>query len=210
MLHVDGGERSEAEPTEEIKTLCETLRRSVTSCPFAALCRCSESLCSPSTGRGGRSSSWVPTPAPVLVYRNTELVGIYFWQKISKLHFRDETFELRVATKDGSETSYLFHALNRSDCKRLWRGCVEHHAFFRMSALNPLTFRLKHSSVSRSPAPPRLNVGLLRNKTINRTTRKHTNQRASLPERPMEIQTAPPVVQRRSRSLDGDRPNRII
>ncbi|KAL3049796.1 hypothetical protein OYC64_009117 [Pagothenia borchgrevinki] len=194
MLLVDGGERSDAEPTEEIKTLCETL--SGVSGPqaqrhFLSLCSSLETFgvsLFPVYGEGGTEYFLGPTPAAVLVYRSRELLGKYLWQNISKLHFKDETFELRVA-KNGSETSFFFHTLNRSDCKRLWRCCVEHHAFFRMSSL---TFRLKHSSVSRSPALPRLNVGLLR----NRTTRKHTNHRAGLTHRPIETQTAPPAVQR--------------
>ncbi|KAM6903062.1 band 4.1-like protein 4 [Xenentodon cancila] len=72
-----------------------------------------------------------PTPVGVVIFKNKELVGKYFWQRISKLHFKDETFELRVCCRNGSEMSFVFQTLDRRDCKRLWRCCVEHHAFFR-------------------------------------------------------------------------------
>uniref|UniRef100_A0A671VZD2 FERM domain-containing protein n=1 Tax=Sparus aurata TaxID=8175 RepID=A0A671VZD2_SPAAU len=72
-----------------------------------------------------------PTPVGVVIYKNKVLVGKYFWQRIIKLHFKDETFELRVSGKRGSETSFFFQTSDRSDCKRLWKCCVQHHVFFR-------------------------------------------------------------------------------
>ncbi|XP_047426402.1 band 4.1-like protein 4 [Mugil cephalus] len=87
-----------------------------------------------------------PTPVGVVIFKDKVLVGKYFWQRITKLHFKDHTFELRVLSKNGSEASFFFQTSDRSDCKRLWRCCVEHHAFFRMSESNPLTHKLKHNS----------------------------------------------------------------
>ncbi|XP_054468867.1 band 4.1-like protein 4 isoform X2 [Anoplopoma fimbria] len=154
-----------------------------------------------------------PTPVGVVIYKNKVLVGKYFWQRITKIHFKDETFELRIVGKNGSETSFFFQTLHRSDCKRLWRCCVEHHAFFRMSESNPLTCKLKHNSFARSStlSLPRLNVGLLRNKTFNnkKTTtdqrpKRDTNQIASVPSEPMEMQAAPPAVQRSEGGAEQD------
>ncbi|XP_059213677.1 band 4.1-like protein 4 [Centropristis striata] len=132
-----------------------------------------------------------PTPVGVVIYNNKELVGKYFWQRIIKLHFKEKTFELRTR-KHGCETSFFFQTLHRSDCKRLWRCCVEHHTFYRMPASNPLTYKLKHNSIAHSPTVTRLNVDHLGNKT----TTPHTNQTA-VSRGPMAVQSAPPAVQRR-------------
>ncbi|XP_056147157.1 LOW QUALITY PROTEIN: band 4.1-like protein 4 [Lampris incognitus] len=76
------------------------------------------------------------TPVGVVVYKNRVQVGKYFWPRISKVHFKDTQFELRVVGKDGSETSFVFGAVDRKSCKQLWRSCVEFHSFFRMSSGN--------------------------------------------------------------------------
>ncbi|XP_033935821.1 band 4.1-like protein 4, partial [Pseudochaenichthys georgianus] len=83
MLLVDGGERSDVEPTEEIKTLCETL--SCVSGPqvqryFLFLCSSLETFgvsLFPVYGEGGKEYFLGPTPAAVLVYRSRELLGKY-------------------------------------------------------------------------------------------------------------------------------------
>ncbi|XP_035523318.1 band 4.1-like protein 4 [Morone saxatilis] len=146
-----------------------------------------------------------PTPAGVVIYKNKVLVGKYFWQRISKLHFKGKTFELRVVAKKGSETSFFFQTSDQADCKRLWRCCVEHHAFFRMSESIPLRCKLKHNSIARLPtlAIPWLNVGVLRHKTINNKTtdlcvrpKHHTSQTAGVSKEPVTMHTAPPAVQR--------------
>ncbi|XP_060916811.1 band 4.1-like protein 4 isoform X2 [Labrus mixtus] len=147
-----------------------------------------------------------PTPVGVVIYKNKVLVGKYFWQRISKLHFKDETFELRVIRKNGSETSFFFQTSGQSDCRRLWRCCVEHHVFFRMSERNPK----KHKSVSRSPSFSLRHLNFsIRKKTINKTTevckrlKHHTNHRVS---DPITTQTAPPAIQR---SDDGPDPDNV-
>ncbi|XP_074137546.1 band 4.1-like protein 4A [Sminthopsis crassicaudata] len=72
------------------------------------------------------------TPVGVVVYKNKKLVGKYFWPRITKVHFKETQFELRVLGKDCNETSFFFEAPSKSTCKHLWKGCVEHHTFFRI------------------------------------------------------------------------------
>ncbi|XP_006266323.2 band 4.1-like protein 4A isoform X2 [Alligator mississippiensis] len=72
------------------------------------------------------------TPIGVVVYKNKKQVGKYFWPRITKVHFKEMQFELRVLGKDCNETSFFFEARNKSACKHLWKCCVEHHTFFRM------------------------------------------------------------------------------
>ncbi|XP_035876546.1 band 4.1-like protein 4A isoform X3 [Phyllostomus discolor] len=72
------------------------------------------------------------TPVGVVVYKNKKQVGKYFWPRITKVHFKETQFELRVLGKDCNETSFFFEARNKTACKHLWKCSVEHHTFFRM------------------------------------------------------------------------------
>ncbi|XP_065519224.1 band 4.1-like protein 4A isoform X2 [Lathamus discolor] len=72
------------------------------------------------------------TPIGVVVYKNKKQVGKYFWPRITKVHFKETQFELRVLGKDCNETSFFFEAHNKITCKHLWKCCVEHHTFFRV------------------------------------------------------------------------------
>uniref|UniRef100_A0A8C3LBJ0 Erythrocyte membrane protein band 4.1-like 4A n=1 Tax=Chrysolophus pictus TaxID=9089 RepID=A0A8C3LBJ0_CHRPC len=72
------------------------------------------------------------TPIGVVVYKNRKQVGKYFWPRITKVHFKETQFELRVLGKDCNETSFFFEARDKITCKHLWKCCVEHHTFFRM------------------------------------------------------------------------------
>ncbi|XP_056659939.1 band 4.1-like protein 4A isoform X4 [Monodelphis domestica] len=81
----------------------------------------------------GRSDYFLGlTPVGVVVYKDRRLVGKYFWPRITKVHFKETQFELRVLGKDCTETSFFFETSSKSVCKHLWKGCVEHHTFFRM------------------------------------------------------------------------------
>ncbi|XP_066567692.1 band 4.1-like protein 4 isoform X1 [Amia ocellicauda] len=84
------------------------------------------------------------TPVGVVVYKNKTQVGKYFWPRITKVHFKETQFELRVVGKDCSETSFFFEAPNKTACKHLWKCCVEYHTFFRMpeNDSNSLTRKL--------------------------------------------------------------------
>ncbi|XP_062460220.1 band 4.1-like protein 4A isoform X3 [Pezoporus occidentalis] len=72
------------------------------------------------------------TPIGVVVYKNKKQVGKYFWPRITKVHFKETQFELRVLGKDCNETSFFFETCNKTTCKHLWKCCVEHHTFFRV------------------------------------------------------------------------------
>ncbi|XP_058022106.1 band 4.1-like protein 4A [Ahaetulla prasina] len=71
-------------------------------------------------------------PIGVVVYKNKKQVGKYFWPRITRVHFKEAHFELRVLGKDCNETSFFFEAHNKTACKHLWKCCVEQHTFFRM------------------------------------------------------------------------------
>uniref|UniRef100_UPI00358F6D62 band 4.1-like protein 4A isoform X2 n=1 Tax=Myxine glutinosa TaxID=7769 RepID=UPI00358F6D62 len=71
------------------------------------------------------------TPSGVLVFREKVRVGQYLWPQIMRINFKGSHFELRVRSKDNGKTSYYFEASNRTACKKLWKCCVDSHAFFR-------------------------------------------------------------------------------
>ncbi|XP_022071958.2 band 4.1-like protein 4 isoform X2 [Acanthochromis polyacanthus] len=146
-----------------------------------------------------------PTPVGVVIYKNKELVGKYFWRRITKLHFKDEMFELRVLGKNGSETSFFFQTSDRCDCKRLWRCCVEHHTFFRMSESNPQTHKLKLNSAARSPsaALPQLTSTPVNNKTTTAAAAAAAVSTNHSRE-PLMKQTAPPAAHRSEGGAKSD------
>ncbi|XP_053423358.1 band 4.1-like protein 4A isoform X3 [Nycticebus coucang] len=91
------------------------------------------------------------TPVGVVVYKNKKQVGKYFWPRITKVHFKETQFELRVLGKDCNETSFFFEARSKAACKHLWKCSVEHHTFFRMpeNESNSLSRKLsKFGSIS--------------------------------------------------------------
>ncbi|KAG8505668.1 Band 4.1-like protein 4A, partial [Galemys pyrenaicus] len=69
------------------------------------------------------------TPVGVVVYKNKKQVGK---PRITKVHFKETQYELRVLGKDCNETSFFFEARSKTACKHLWKCSVEHHTFFRM------------------------------------------------------------------------------
>ncbi|XP_066459152.1 band 4.1-like protein 4A isoform X2 [Eleutherodactylus coqui] len=87
------------------------------------------------------------TPVGLVVYKSKKQVGKYFWPKITKIHFKETQFELRVIGKDCSETSFFFETRNKVACKHLWKCCVEHHTFFRIPENDPNTLSRKLSKL---------------------------------------------------------------
>ncbi|CAG0894157.1 unnamed protein product [Darwinula stevensoni] len=73
------------------------------------------------------------TPSGVMVLKNKTRVGYYFWPRITKVYFKKRYFMLRVRDKANEERTYGFETPSKGACRHLWRCCVEHHAFFRLT-----------------------------------------------------------------------------
>ncbi|GAB6025521.1 hypothetical protein CHUAL_011253 [Chamberlinius hualienensis] len=73
------------------------------------------------------------TPSGVIVLKNKSKVGYYFWPRITKVYFKGKYFMLRVRDKNNDESTYGFELPSKQACKHLWKCCVEHHSFFRLT-----------------------------------------------------------------------------
>ncbi|CAG9841073.1 unnamed protein product [Diabrotica balteata] len=77
------------------------------------------------------------TPSGIIVLRNKNTVGNYYWPRITKIYFKGRYFMLRVTDKNNDECTYGFETPSKSACKHLWKCCIEHHSFFRLVQVAP-------------------------------------------------------------------------
>ncbi|KAK7116783.1 hypothetical protein V1264_002402 [Littorina saxatilis] len=73
------------------------------------------------------------TPTGIVVYKNKNKVGNYFWPRINKVTFKGKFFIVKVKDKNNEEHVYAFELPRKTATKHLWKCCVEHHAFFRLN-----------------------------------------------------------------------------
>ncbi|TMS00880.1 Multidrug resistance-associated protein 6, partial [Larimichthys crocea] len=112
MLHVEHGDNAQFDSEENqekrpYKTLSAVSRPQAQSL-FLSLCSSLPMFgVSLFAAYGENQTEYFlgPTPVGVVIYKNKVLVGKYFWQRITKLHFKDETFELRVIGKNPKQKS---------------------------------------------------------------------------------------------------------
>ncbi|XP_025076598.1 band 4.1-like protein 4 isoform X1 [Pomacea canaliculata] len=81
------------------------------------------------------------TPTGIVVYKNKNKVGNYFWPRINKVTFRGKIFIIKVKDKNNEEHAYAFELPRKAACKYVWKCCVEHHAFFRLNQTQERSFR---------------------------------------------------------------------
>ncbi|XP_064650129.1 band 4.1-like protein 4 isoform X2 [Lineus longissimus] len=87
----------------------------------------------PVTGDGNVEYYLGLTPTGVVIYKNKSKIGNYFWPRIVRIMFKGKQFMIRVRDKNNDENTHTFNLPNKQGCKHLWKCCVEHHAFFRLS-----------------------------------------------------------------------------
>ncbi|XP_061167270.1 band 4.1-like protein 3 isoform X2 [Saccostrea echinata] len=69
----------------------------------------------------------------ILVFREKLQINKFVWPKILKMSYRRKKFYIKLRTGEFEEFQSLigFKFLSSKHAKRMWKICVEHHAFFR-------------------------------------------------------------------------------
>ncbi|KAJ0015643.1 hypothetical protein NQD34_009263 [Periophthalmus magnuspinnatus] len=93
--------------------------------------------------------------------------------RITKLRFKQQRLELSVISRNGTGSSFLFLCSSRSDSKRLWTYCVQHHNFYRLQR-GGASIKVKTSSSLRSLVLPRFSSTNHRRASDERTSHRST------------------------------------
>ncbi|KAJ8978036.1 hypothetical protein NQ317_013564 [Molorchus minor] len=127
------------------------------------------------------------TPSGIIVLRNKNTVGNYYWPRITKIYFKGRYFMLRVTDKNNDECTYGFETPSKSACKHLWKCCVEHHAFFRLVQVTPtspdifaLGSRFRYSGRTEKQAVRDVQMKLRQPPTFSRKPSKKYSRRLNL------------------------------
>ncbi|GAB6019752.1 hypothetical protein CHUAL_001305 [Chamberlinius hualienensis] len=73
----------------------------------------------------------------VLVFQNLTKINTFSWAKVRKLSFKRKRFLIKLHPEGYGyyKDTVEFFFESRNECKNFWKKCVEHHGFFRCSAV---------------------------------------------------------------------------
>ncbi|XP_062518188.1 tyrosine-protein phosphatase non-receptor type 4-like isoform X2 [Corticium candelabrum] len=75
------------------------------------------------------------TALGIVVFANKQKINTFSWPKIRKISFKKKRFFIQIKHDDDSWFSDVieFNLQSNRTCKAMWKTCVEHHSFFRLS-----------------------------------------------------------------------------
>ncbi|KAF6778192.1 hypothetical protein AHF37_01807 [Paragonimus kellicotti] len=91
----------------------------------------------PATDATGHKMNLAVTHAGVLIYQGSSKINTFSWARIRKLSFKRKKFIIKLLSENYHTADFVFES--RNECKRFWKQCIEHHAFFRCQAVRQST-----------------------------------------------------------------------
>uniref|UniRef100_A0A8C4T631 Protein 4.1 n=1 Tax=Erpetoichthys calabaricus TaxID=27687 RepID=A0A8C4T631_ERPCA len=130
----------------------------------------------------------------LLVYKDKLRINRFPWPKVLKISYKRSSFfiKIRPSEQEQYESTIGFKLPNYRASKKLWKVCVEHHTFFRLSSTEATT--------------PRRFLALGSKFRYSGRTQAQSRQASSMIDRPAP-QFQRTASKRASRSLDGVRGN---
>jgi predicted DNA-binding ribbon-helix-helix protein len=74
----------------------------------------------------------------ITVFQNSTKLNTFSWDQITKISFKRRTFYVQLIKNlddSSDDNSIVFTLRNYHCCKYLWKSCVDHHTFFRLTAI---------------------------------------------------------------------------
>ncbi|KAG5265119.1 hypothetical protein AALO_G00261630 [Alosa alosa] len=126
----------------------------------------------------------------LMVYKDKLRINRFPWPKVLKVSYKRSSFFIKIRPSEHYESAIGFKLPNYKAAKKLWKVCVEHHTFFRLTSTEAAT-------------TPRKFLALGSKFRYSGRTQAQTRQASSMIDRPA------PAFQRSSskrasRSLDGE------
>ncbi|KAM8826355.1 uncharacterized protein ACB058_019684 isoform 3-T4 [Synchiropus picturatus] len=127
----------------------------------------------------------------LMVYKDKLRINRFPWPKVLKISYKRSSFfiKIRPSEQEQYESTIGFKLPNYKASKKLWKVCVEHHTFFRVSTIEP-------------PSSRRFLVLGSKFRYSGRT-QAQTRQASSMIDRPAPRFTRS-ASKRLSRNLDGE------
>ncbi|XP_047217107.1 uncharacterized protein LOC124865762 isoform X4 [Girardinichthys multiradiatus] len=79
----------------------------------------------------------------LMVYKDKLRINRFPWAKVLKISYKRSSFfiKIRASEQEQYESTIGFKLPNYKASKKLWKVCVEHHTFFRVSSVEPPSSR---------------------------------------------------------------------